>query len=269
VIKVALLAPIHNSLYARLVANALTKEKDIVLSAVVVREHWNYRRFKSEFSRDGSRLFLKIYQKLMIGDHRYSDTEAINMISLAQQQHLRYKSLKTITHDLRIPYCVVPDHNHPKSLNLLKDISPDIIVFTGGGLLRPPLLEIPRLGILNCHTGILPQYRGMDVVEWTAVEQKINSVGFGVTLHIMDSGVDSGPILLRKNISPKPGAAFEDIRAELETLMVELMIDGVKALQAGNLVPQLQTLNEGRQYFVMHPRLKEAAKIRLLSQKSN
>lgn len=264
--KVVLLAPIHNSLYARLVAFALTKEKDIELAGIIVRSHWNIHRFMSEFSRDGARLIRKIYQKLVVGDRRFSGLDANNLGALARQWKLPRKSLKEIAQTFDIPYMIVPDHNHPKNLHLLRGLKPDVILFTGGGLLRRPLLEIPRLGILNCHTGILPQYRGMDVVEWTAVEEKINLAGVGATLHFMDHGVDTGPILLKKTIVPKPGTTFDDIRAELESVMVELVIEGVRGLQGGTLAPQPQSLEAGKQYFVMHPRIKTAAEARLAAQ---
>ena len=266
--KAVLLAPIYNSLYARLIANALTKEKDIEISAVIVRSIWNTRRLSSEFKRDGGRLISKIYQKLFIGDKRFSANNGNNLSALAQQQQLRYKTLSHLAKDLKIPYHIVADHNHPKSLQILQNIQPDIIFFTGGGLLRQPLLAIPRLGVLNCHTGILPQYRGMDVVEWTAVEENIERIGFGATLHFMDTGVDTGPVLLKKRITLSSAATFESIRAELETIMVDLMIRGTCGLRDGSLLPQPQKLTEGRQYFVMHPRIKNAAKTRLERQRS-
>jgi methionyl-tRNA formyltransferase len=265
-LKVVLLAPIHNSLYSRLVAFALTRENDVELVGIIVRSHWNIRRFRSEFNRDGARLIKKIYQKLIVGDQRFKNQGANNLDSLAKQWCLPYKSLKVLAKELNIPYLVVPDHNHPNSLKFLQGLETDIILFTGGGLLRKPLLEIPRLGILNCHTGILPQYRGMDVVEWTAVEERINSIGFGATLHFMDRGVDTGPMLLKKTIMPKKDTTFEIIRAELETVMVELMIEGVRGLQTYTLIPQSQEHEEGRQFFVMHPRVRVAAEARLLNQ---
>jgi len=266
-IKTVLLAPVGNSLYARLIANALSREKDIEISAVVVRSILNARRLRTEFKRDGGRLIRKIYQKLVIGDKRFSENKGNNLAALAKQQQLKYKNLSDLTKSLKIPYHIVADHNHPKSLEILQEHQPDIIIFTGGGLLRSPLLAIPRFGVLNCHTGILPQYRGMDVVEWTAVEEKIAQIGFGATLHFMDSGVDTGPILLKKMITPSSDATFENIRAELETLMVELMIQGVQGIRDGSLSPMPQVLSEGRQYFVMHPRIKFAAQARLERQR--
>jgi methionyl-tRNA formyltransferase len=130
------------------------------------------------------------------------------------------------------------------------------------------VLAIPRLGVLNCHTGILPQYRGMDVVEWTAFEENIGRIGFGATLHFMDSGVDTGPILLKKKIPLSSNSNFESIRAELETVMVDLMVQGVQGLRDGILFSNPQELKKGRQYFVMHPRIKIAAQTRLEKQGS-
>jgi len=266
--KVVLLAPITNSLYARLIAYTLSKEKNIEISAVIVRSIWNTRRLRSEFKRDGERLIRKIYQKLVIGDKRFSAESGNNLSVLAGQQRLRYKTLSDLAKDLEIPYYVVADHNHPKSLQILQKIQPDIIIFTGGGLLRQPLLAIPRLGVLNCHTGILPHYRGMDVVEWTAVEENIDRIGFGATLHFMDNGLDTGPVLLQKKITLTLNATFESIRAELETIMVDLMIQGTRGLRDGTITSVPQELTEGRQYFVMHPRIKTVAKARLDNQKS-
>lgn len=265
-IKAILLAPIQNSLYARLVAHLLIKEKNIELAAIVVRSPLNIKRFRSEFRRDGSRLIRKIFQKLVVGDKRFTGNSDKNLALLARQQNLQYRSLKSLAKDLKIPYSVVNDHNHPRSLEIIERLNPDIILFTGGGILRSPLLNIPRLGTLNCHTGVLPQYRGMDVVEWTAIEGKINSVGFGATLHFMDEGVDTGPILIKEKIFAPPDATFESIRAELETLMVDLMIRGARQLSEGSLIPEQQALKEGRQYFVMHPRIKAAAITRLKEQ---
>jgi methionyl-tRNA formyltransferase len=266
VIKVALLAPIDNSLYSRLVAFAMAREANVNLAGIIVRTPWNLKRFSSEFSRDGARIINKIYQKYFVGDQRFENLNVKNLASLANQWQMPYKSLHSLAEKYEIPYYVFPSHNHLKSLQALSNMKPDVVLFTGGGILGKSLLSIPRLGVLNCHTGILPQYRGMDVVEWTAIEEKVSSVGFGATLHFMDQGLDTGPILIRKRISPNHGATFNDIRAELEADMVELVIEGVRNLQAGSQKLELQKPESGRQYFVMHPRLKASAEIRLQNQ---
>jgi methionyl-tRNA formyltransferase len=258
-LKVALLAPIHNSLYARLVVHQLLDMDGVELCAIIVRRHWNLKRFRSEFGRDGARLLRKINRKFVQGDARFESSKEESLMTLARELAVKEGSLKDIAARHHIAYLIVSDLNRPESVELLRKTAPQVIAFTGGGLIRKSVLDIPEIGILNCHTGILPQYRGMDVVEWTAAEENIEVVGFGATLHLMDKGVDTGPILLKHTISPKPGENFRVIRQRLEVLMVRLMVEGIRGLRDGKLTPQPQKEADGRQYFVMHSRVKQYA----------
>jgi folate-dependent phosphoribosylglycinamide formyltransferase PurN len=268
-IRVAVLAPIDNSLYARLVCFRLRQEREIQLVGIVVRSPWNPKRFLSEFNRDGVRLMRKVVEKGIRGDTRFAESTAENLARLAANWELPFPSLKRLASEYNIPYQVVSDHNRKKSERFLQQISPDLIVFTGGGLIRENILAIPSIGILNCHTGILPQYRGMDVVEWTAAEDRVDDIGFGATLHLMDKGVDTGPILNTVRIAPGNGKSFEQIRAKLEVEMVGLMLDGVKRFRDRTITRKTQEAQDGRQYYVMYPRIKEFAKLQLLRQMKN
>ncbi len=265
-LKVALFAPIDNSLYARLIVHSLSKMDGVSLEAIVVRSHLNLKRFRSEFGRDGARLLRKVYQKYLLGDGRFVDSDNHNLSSLAQESGLKIRSLKEFAQTQDIPYRLVKDLNEPASEELLREIRPDLVAFTGGGLIRTNILTLPKLGVLNCHTGILPPYRGMDVVEWTAAEGRVGTVGFGATLHYMDKGVDSGPIILKRTISTRAGDDFSSIRERLEVLMVELMLEGIRGLRDGKLKPQVQKSEDGRQYYVMHPRVKAFAEQQLIRQ---
>lgn len=254
--RTAILAPIHNSLYARLLASALVEEQGIELCGIAVRSHWNLKRARGEFRRDGTRLVKKVIDKYLLGDDRFSGRlSPENLYAAAEKAGLGYKSLKDIARAHQISYRQVADFNHPDSIAFLRDQAPRVILFTGGGLIRKDLLTVPELGVLNCHSGILPKYRGMDVVEWTAVEKNIRAVGFGATLHFMDSGVDTGPILLTRLIDLLPGDTFTLIRDRIEALMLELMLEGVRGLRDGNLSITRQEMDAGRQYYVMHPRI--------------
>lgn len=258
-IRTAILAPIHNSLYARLVAEVLLNEKNIQICGIAVRQHWNLHRLRTEFKRDGSRLLQKIFEKYLIGDRRFSKQGNVNLAALAEASGLAHDSLRDLAADASIPYITVPNHNTPNCQDFLVKADPDVIAFTGGGLIRQELLDIPKKGILNCHTGILPEYRGMDVVEWTAAEKRIQSIGFGASLHFMDHGVDTGPILLHKKIAVEKDDTFRTIRERLEVVMVELMLEGMRKLLDGDITPQKQRIKSGRQYFLMHPRILEHA----------
>jgi methionyl-tRNA formyltransferase len=259
-LKIAILAPIDNSLYARLVLNELLAENEVQVCAVVVRSPFNFSRMIQEYNRDGFRLLKKVVQKMFVGDQRYRQLSSPNLTKLAEVSGLKYRTLNELCKANGIPHRVVPDLNTCNSVDFMKKSAPDVIVFTGGGLIRQDLLATPSIGILNCHTGLLPRFRGMDVVEWTAVENEVESTGFGITLHFIDKGIDTGPILLHKRLAKIPDDYdFQVIRAVLETYMVELMVEGVKGLASGKLSPIPQSKDSGRQYYVMHPRIKEYA----------
>lgn len=268
-IRVVVLAPIDNSLYARLICFKLRQEREVQLAGIVVRSPWNMNRIRSEFTRDGARLLRKVLVKGLRGDRRFSDSLDENMARLAESWQMPFTSLKRLAAEYNIPYRVVNDHNHRRSEEYLRRVAPDLIVFTGGGLIREDILSIPTIGIMNCHTGILPEYRGMDVVEWTAAEGQITSVGFGATLHLMDQGVDTGPVLKTVGIEPRHLKSFEQIRATLEVRMVEMMLDGVRGFRDRSFMPKHQVKEGGRQYYVMHPRMKSYANLQLLRQLKN
>ena len=90
---------------------------------------------------------------------------------------------------------------NPKSVNIniinkVKSINPDIIFSIYYRKILPKsLLKIPRLGCINIHPSLLPKYRGPIPTAW-AIENGESE--FGITIHYMDEGIDTGDILVQK-----------------------------------------------------------------------
>jgi len=261
--RIALLAPIQNSLYSRLVAELAAREPGIELAQIVVRTPWSWERIRGELRRDGARLVRKVTNKLVLGEAAYPVGDPETLPALAERVGLEGKNLSEVARRHGIPLLTVTDPNEPVCEQVLKAVRPDVIVFTGGGLIRKNILSIPRLGVMNCHSAILPRFRGMDVVEWTILEDALQDPGLGLTLHFMDSGVDTGPLLARYRLDTRPGDTIASVRRRLEPHMVELVMDGLRGLRDGTLTAQPQSAEDGRQYFVMHPRLVEATARRM------
>ena len=259
--RILLLAPTASSLYSRAVAHLIQAEPGMEISAVVVRRIFNWRRLRSELRRDGPRLVSKVREKLILGERSYDPHDPETMGAFIQSIGMPGGTLPADARRFDIPCLVVPDHNHPRVLELLRRKQPDLVVFTGGGLLRKPLLDLAGRGVLNCHSGILPRYRGMDVVEWPLLEP--GEPAIGLTTHWMDAGVDTGPILRQLRVELRPGDSFEGIRRRMEPRMPELVLQTLRGLRDGSLDAKPQDPGAGRQYFVMHPRLQTAAAIRL------
>ena len=261
--RAVLFAPTSSSLYSRLVANEILAQSEVDLVGIYVRRLWSYKRIRTDLRREGPRLMQKITSKLILPEPTIAEQERSPLSVMAAEIGLNFKDLSALSRRKRIFYQQVSDFNSSACESALLELSPDLIVFTGGGLIRKKILDIPTLGVLNCHSGLLPRYRGMDTLEWTLLEAENALPRVGLTLHFMDKGVDTGPILRQHVEALKPGETLDAVRKRLEPAMVRLMSGGVRDLQRGELHAQVQERSEGQQYFVIHPRLQARAELKL------
>jgi len=94
--------------------------------------------------------------------------------------------------DLKIPFYFVKSHNDIENLNLINDLSIDVLLNAGTPRkLSKLILESVKYGVVNIHPGILPRYRGCSAVEWAIY----NDEKVGNTAHFMTEGYDEGPII--------------------------------------------------------------------------
>jgi len=176
-----------------------------------------------------------------------------------------FRNLHEVAAAQDFPVLTTADQNSPASLAQLRSWSPEAAVFTGGNILREPLLGIPRFGVLNAHLALLPEIRGMSSPEWSL----LRGVPLGITIHKMDAGVDTGPILLRREFAEATECgSLTDLRNRMIARGIELMGEAISALEAGRLSPAVQADREkDHQFFVMHDRLKALAERRLRQRK--
>jgi methionyl-tRNA formyltransferase len=176
-----------------------------------------------------------------------------------------FRSLREVGSVYGFPVVTCRDQNSPASISQLKRWEPDLIVFTGGNILRRQLLDVPRLGVLNIHLGLLPEIRGMSSPEWSL----LNHVPVGITIHYMDAGIDTGPILQRNELPDvNRSKTLSDLRHRLIAFGVEKIGEVVAGLDQGTIAAKPQTLlhstvNQDSQFFVMHERLQARAAERL------
>ena len=171
-----------------------------------------------------------------------------------------YRSLYETARTYKFPVLIAKDFNTSKCVDHVRDWRVDLLIYTGGGLLRRPLIEAARIGVLNAHDALLPEVRGMSCPEWSL----LLGIPPGVTVILMDSGIDTGPILIRRELNllnaPASLGSLRDLMAADE---VRLIAEAVAELDRGTLKPIPQSVKEDRQYFVMHDTLKKAAEQRL------
>lgn len=89
--------------------------------------------------------------------------------------------------------------NHPESLEILNSYKPDLLIsIAGNQIFKKKLINLAPKGCLNLHTALLPKYRGLMPSFWVL---KNNETTSGVSVFFVDEGIDSGPILVQKELS--------------------------------------------------------------------
>jgi len=172
-----------------------------------------------------------------------------------------FSNLHQVARAFGFPVAVCHDQNSNRAVTLLKGWAPDLMIFTGGNILRKELLGVPRLGVINAHLGLLPQIRGMSSPEWSLLED----VPPGITLHYIDSGIDTGPVLLKREF-PRVAQcqSLDELRNRLIAYGVELVGEVVLGLNRGMISAQVQSdLDKDHQFFVIHEWLRVRAENRL------
>ena len=112
----------------------------------------------------------------------------------------------------------------------------NLIVSIGSVILKEEFIDIPSIGILNVHMGILPEYRGIGVTEWPIIEaESLQQIKLGITLHFIEKGVDTGPIILKKPISLKQDDSASDLDMRYLPEMVKLMVSGITLVRDEDL----------------------------------
>jgi len=119
---------------------------------------------------------------------------------------------------------------------------PDVIVVAAfGQILRPALLALPRYGCLNVHASLLPCFRGAAPIPAAILAGEPIS---GVTLMVMDEGLDTGPILAQKEWPLAPDETTASLTASLARLGAKLVIEILPSWLAGVIRPQPQNESE-------------------------
>ncbi len=126
---------------------------------------------------------------------------------------------------LFIPYYHFENHSSLVTEKFVSDNEISILVNAGTPrILKPNLLKAPSVGVVNCHPGILPYFRGCTSVEWAIHFDK----PVGNTVHLMTDKIDEGPILLKEPINFLKSDSYSDIRVKVYRHGFDLLARSIK-----------------------------------------
>jgi len=120
----------------------------------------------------------------------------------------------------------------------LSVLQPETIIVVGYGRIIPPwMLTLPRYGNINVHASLLPKYRGAAPVQWAIARGETVT---GVTTMVLNEGLDTGDILLQKEMAVLPDDTAVTLWPRLAELGADLLVETLRGLEQNRITPAPQ-----------------------------
>ncbi len=153
-------------------------------------------------------------------------------------RHLQPPAVKGLALKAGVPVIQPARLHDPEAMDQLRAWAPDLIVVAAyGQILRPEVLSLPRYGCLNVHASLLPRWRGASPIQYAILH---GDQVTGVTIMIMDEGLDTGPILSQRETAIGPEETAGELTTRLARLGADLLVETIPRYLSGDLQPRPQ-----------------------------
>jgi methionyl-tRNA formyltransferase len=142
--------------------------------------------------------------------------------------------ISNISCKYNLPYFIQPKPKHESYgffIEWVKSLSPDLfLVNSYSMILREDLLSIPRLGGINIHGSLLPEYKGSNPIQWSILNLEDKS---GVTMHEMTLGLDDGPIIAREEVPMYFEDTWVNVSQRVWAATEKVISDNISSILSG------------------------------------
>jgi methionyl-tRNA formyltransferase len=171
---------------------------------------------------------------------------ALFLMNRVFRTSLRPISIKNVCYQNMIEFFEQVEPNSLDFIDYIKRNNIDLIVsFSAPQVFGPKLLSAPKMGCINLHCSLLPEFSGIMPSFWTLFKR---AKKFGVTVHFMDTEIDNGEILRQAVLQHVPRSIYDNIKAT-KTIGGGLMAETVRDLAEGRQIKVEQTGAPQRTYF--------------------
>jgi methionyl-tRNA formyltransferase len=123
-------------------------------------------------------------------------------------------------------------------LKIYQELNPEMVVVAAFGQILPKaILDLPKFKCLNIHPSLLPKYRGAAPINWAIIRGEKKT---GVTIMLMDEGMDSGDILLQRETDIGSTENYGQLHDRLALMGTDLLIEAIDKMAAGKALPRQQ-----------------------------
>lgn len=137
--------------------------------------------------------------------------------------------------------------NSHRLRELLKSLKPDVIAVMGSSVLKPEIISLPSVSMINIHSGLSPYYRGTWSYGWPIVNREPEYIG--VTVHHINAGIDTGDIIYQTKPLLQQDDDLNSIFLKVIAEGIELMVKTIEDISArGSVASIQQPCNTGKLY---------------------
>jgi len=244
-LRVAVLTGNNYSLYSIKIIYQLFNSKKVELLAVFLEKTLSKKNIQKLFNKIKKTGIKKLKASSTSLSNRYLEEYIDNTCKTKNVKDL----IRTCQDNIKV--FEVNDINNKKTCELIRAAKIDILIYTGGGILKQNLIDSPKIGIINGHSGELPFFRGMNVAEWMILYDKKPKI----TINFIDKGIDTGRILLIRDLNINGINDVCDLREKAAFECSESIIKVVNNLDKYIKNSIIQKKFQGKQFFIMHPKL--------------
>jgi len=188
---------------------------------------------------------------------KFAAAFGVREFAVEAASYLRYKlvdalpvgrrySLKRIAHAHGVRVLTPENVNGREFLDALAALAPDLVISVScPQVFARELLELPRLGCVNVHSAMLPEYRGVLPTFWVLARGEQRT---GVTVHFMTPGIDGGDIIGQRSVGIAPDATLHSLMRECKRVAAEVTLEAIADFRDGSVATRPNPADEGS-YF--------------------
>ncbi len=187
--------------------------------------------------------YLRFYEQDLLNEFLFPQQEARSATGAGT-----LKTFGQLSQCYQVPMRLISSINTPDILAEIEQFAPDVIVsIRFGHIFKEAVLKLPRLGILNLHSGLLPQYRGILATFWSLLHQRKE---YGFTLHTIEDGtIDTGAIVDRQTFPVKARQSLFEHTVALYPPAAASILRAIATYRAGQIPTALPQVEAESNYY--------------------
>ncbi len=156
----------------------------------------------------------------------------IEIVFIVPRTDTNDSTLKKFAQKYNIKYLHPISINSSEFIEIVKACKIDLLVsMSFNQIFKSDILKVPKFGVINCHAGKLPFYRGRNILNWALINDEKD---FGITVHFVDEGIDTGDIIKQQLYSITDADDYNSLLNLAYVECAKILYSSIKEIQNGN-----------------------------------